>query len=172
LPRTRQGTVMRNRPHRPAKRLARESYTSDTIPNAPNAIIAVLKPVLPAALDDGLVPIAALDPHLVVHAPIDPAVDAFIRPDDLFEVVIDGLAVKGTGVAYLHPQDKASFITFRIPKAFIDLLTDGIHALSYRITIMPTRETLESASVPLHLHRTPAGGLCWMTPAQWIFTIV
>lgn len=151
---------MRNRPHRSAKRATREAADNFPRPDAPGLPIEILKPVIPAAHIDGLVPIAALSPYLVVHAPLDESVGAFVRPGDLFEALIDGIPIKGTGVCYPHPADEKAFVEFRIPKPYIDLLADGLHGLSYRITIMPTQETVDSASVPLMLDRVPAGGRC------------
>lgn len=151
---------MRNHPHRTTKRSAKEGSTALPQPNAANLTVKLLKPVIPAAFDDGLVPVAALDPELVVHAPIDDAVGALLRPGDLFDLLIDGMLIGGTTVAFPPPEDAATFLELKIAKAFIDLLADGDHALSYRVTIMPTGEIVDSSHAILRLDRVPVGGRC------------
>lgn len=146
---------MRNHPHRTTKRPTREHTAQFPTPAAPESLIDVLNPIVPAALKDGVVPVTALGPHLVVRVPLNDTVMSFIRPGDTFQAIVDALLVNGTQVAYPHPEGEASYIQFEIPKPFLDLLSDGDHTLSYRLTIQPTGETVDSRTIVLKLQREP-----------------
>ncbi|QDE39357.1 hypothetical protein FIV34_09145 [Luteibacter pinisoli] len=115
-----------------------------------------LKPVVPAALSDGLLPISSFDPFLVVCAPIIDVPGYVTMPGDLFSAAVNGQTFIETKVEY--KGEDSPYVELHIPKDRIDDLEDGIHALSYISQQRPIGERISSGKTLIYLDRSPAGG--------------
>lgn len=119
-------------------------------------VIDDLKPTVPAALADGRIPVSALEPHLVVHAPLVDVPGYISEPGDVFEASLNGLDLAETQVTFAGGDEKV--VELRIPKARLDALDDGAHSLSYSVTIKPWGHIVRSGRTRIALDRKPAGG--------------
>jgi hypothetical protein len=115
-----------------------------------------LKASIPAALADGRIPVSALDPHLLVRAPTIDIPGLITAPGDLFEADLNGKALTDTTTPYGESGEK--FVDLKIAKSHFDELEDGVHAISYRVSIRPFGDTVISGKTRLVLDRKPPGG--------------
>jgi len=115
-----------------------------------------LKPRVPAALPDGRIPLDAMDPHLIVHAPIIDLPDEISMPGDVFSTVLDDVEITATRTAYSRMED--DYVEMKVAKEHLDALESGLHALSYRVIAKPFGGTFISGKSLINLDRDPAGG--------------
>jgi hypothetical protein len=132
-------------------------FGNPTTPPSKSDIVAEhLKASVPAALPDGRIPLAASDPYLIIHAPIVDIPGRVSDPGDMFLASIDGVELPETATPYAN--EKESFVELRIPKARIDALEEGPHALTYRAYPVPAGDIVRSGRTLIDIDRTPVGG--------------
>ncbi|UPG92069.1 hypothetical protein L2Y96_09980 [Luteibacter aegosomaticola] len=121
-----------------------------------DTIIDYLRPTIPAALPDGRVPLSSLDPHLIVRAPIVDTPGYITEVGDLFQAVLNDVRLDETTVTYKNEEE--AFVELKIPKATLDSIEDGIHALAFRTVPRPFGDVVLSGRTRLVLDRVPPGG--------------
>jgi hypothetical protein len=98
---------------------------------------------------EGLIPVESLTTPVEVTFPVWEGVTLMTS----YQLVLDSLTV---GSAKLIGSDDkpGDILTLHIP---VDALTNGKHALSYRLVNLENGSTSDSAAVPLEIDRTPPG---------------
>lgn len=119
----------------------------DTI--TPKAPIPLDLPIISAALDGGLMPIEYLQSPITVNFPVWPAAE----PGYTYQLVLDGERVPPEK-AILESDKAGDVLSVEIP---VELLTDGDHAVSYRIFSPNTQYEVFSDSTPLRIDRAAPG---------------
>lgn len=128
-------------------------------------IIEGLKPSIPDALVDGLVPTAALTPGLLACAPLVTAPGYSTRPGDVFELVVDGTPVAESRVTYAGPD--TSDVELTLPSSTSANLEDGRHRMSFLVH-MKIGDTLASDDIEFQLdRRAPGGGFLPRMELPW-----
>lgn len=128
-------------------------------------IIEGLKPSIPDALVDGLVPTAALTPGLLACAPLVTASGYSTRPGDVFELVVDGTPVAESRVTYAGPD--TSDVELTLPSSTSANLEDGRHRMSFLVH-MKIGDTLASEDIEFQLdRRAPGGGFLPRMELPW-----
>lgn len=117
--------------------------------NEPRAPIPLALPQVPAAIDDGLIPIERLDSPLNVNFPVWAAA----VPGHTYELVFDGNKIPPQKpiVGANKPGD---ILTVEVPVA---LLTEGTHQVSYRVYNPNTDFENFSGTTPIQIDRTAPG---------------
>jgi hypothetical protein len=149
---------MRNKPrhHRGAPPHGQPSQRARSDRNRPT--FDHLLPVVPAAYSDGLIPVAALTPSLLIHAPIIDVQGYLTIAGDVFEACIDDQPVLDSRREYA-PTDGA-YVELAVSASEIQNLRDGEHALSYRVHPFGFGASLNSGKTVIRIDRMPAGGRC------------
>lgn len=104
---------------------------------------------IPVALEGGLIPIEHLESPVVVNFPVWPAAE----PRYTYQLVFDGERV-GPEKDILETDKPGDVLTVEVP---VELLTEGDHAVSYRIFSPNTQAEVFSDSTPMRIDRTAPG---------------
>lgn len=149
---------MRNKPrhHRGTIGHGQPSQRTRSVRNEPT--FDHLLPVIPAAYSDGLIPVAALTPALLVHAPVIDVPGYLTIAGDVFEACIDDQPVLDSRREYA-PTD-GPYVELAVSESEIENLRDGEHALSYRVHPLGFGSSLNCGKAVIRIDRKPAGGRC------------
>jgi len=118
-------------------------------------VIDQVKPTIPSAYADGVIPNSAIDDGLVIHAPIIVSDGHNTAPGNEFDLLVDGKVVPGTTVR-CEPTDE-KYITLRMPVAYGKALTENFHDIAYRDTPRPFGLPVRSGDKQIIIDRTPPG---------------
>lgn len=106
-------------------------------------------PTIPVALEGGLIPIEHLELPIVINFPVWPAA----IPKYTYQLVFDGERVSDEK-EILDTDKPGDVLSVEVP---IDLLTEGEHAVSYRISNPLTGDEVFSDSIPMRIDKTAPG---------------
>ncbi|UPG92071.1 hypothetical protein L2Y96_09990 [Luteibacter aegosomaticola] len=149
---------MRNKPrhHRGTPGHGQPSQRARSVRNEPT--FDHLLPVVPAAYSDGLLPIAALSPALLIHAPVVDVQGFLTIAGDVFEAYIDDQPVLHSRREYADGD--GPYMKLEIAASEVEALQDGKHALSYRVHPIGFVRSINCGTTVIRLDRKPAGGRC------------
>ncbi len=122
-----------------------------TFNNTPvvKAPIPLVAPVIPKALEDGLIPIEHLTAPIAINFPVWPAA----QPGYTYQLRYDGLPASAEKII-LETDKPGDILLLEIP---VHLLTEGNHSVSYR-TYSPTTAVEDfSAPTAIRIDRTAPG---------------
>ena len=106
-------------------------------------------PVIPVALEGGLIPIEHLTSPIVVNFPVWPAAE----PKYTYQLVLNGERVSDEK-QILESEKPGDLLTVEVP---VDLLTEGEHAVSYRVSSPITGAEAFSDSITMRIDKTAPG---------------